>query len=98
MTVSRVTDRDPENPWQGLRLARGQSADPRVIIVRALCRCGWVQWGDPPEILGQASEHFRSHWNVRQELPSMSIEEDSSAEADVRSLQIASDQEGAKEE
>lgn len=76
----RVTDTDPEHPWQWLRLARGAPADPRIILVRALCQCGWLVSGDPPYVLGAAGEHFRAHFAPMQ----MVLEEDAEAETAVR--------------
>ena len=84
--MPRVTDKQPEKPWEWLHLRRGSPNDPRVILVRAVCGCGWVVSGDPPYTLGAAAEHFRGHWDVAQELPGLTIKEDAEGEQDVRAI------------
>lgn len=74
--TSRLTDPINEPPWAWLRLHRGRTADPRFILVRAICSCGWIISGDPPTVLGGAAEHFRQHFVVNHEAATMTLEED----------------------
>ena len=82
--MRRISDRAGQEAWEWLRLGRPLTQDPRVILVRALCGCGWVVIGDPPTVWGQASEHFRAHWDVEGTLPAMEVAEDVELEASTR--------------
>ena len=84
--MPRVTDRDEEAPWEWLHLRRSRANDPRIILVRAVCGCGWVVSGDPPFTLGSAAEHFKQHWDRAGELPGLTLTEDHEGEAEVRDI------------
>lgn len=82
--VRRISDRTDRQSWEWLRLSRPLTQDPRLILVRALCGCGWVVIGDPPTTWGSAAEHFRGHWDVEGTLPSMEVTEDAALEDETR--------------
>lgn len=82
--VRRISDRTGRDSWEWMRLSRPLTQDPRLILVRALCGCGWVVIGDPPTTWGSAAEHFRGHWDVEGTLPSMEVTEDAALEDETR--------------
>ena len=84
MNVRRISDRTDRDRWDWMRLSRPLTQDPRLILVRALCGCGWVVIGDPPTTWGSAAEHFRGHWDVEGTLPSMEVSEDAALEDETR--------------